>query len=75
MKYLVMLMIVCVGGCDSAISDKLSKNDIEMARCICKKLQKELWVVEREGDRIHFKCDDGQQLSHTDKSYTEGCNR
>lgn len=51
-----------------------SKQDVEMARCICKRQQSELRVVRRDGPSgIEFVCMDGKAWKHQDSDYSEGC--
>lgn len=68
-KYLFLLLVLT--SCE-----KLTKADIDMARCICGLSGAKLKFVERKAyGGIDIKCSDNVQWSHPDESYTEGCSK
>ena len=72
MKYFILIFLITAGCIEVK---KLSSRDVDLARCICKKSEKELRVVKREGHDIYLQCADGTQWKHEDDSYTEGCSK
>jgi hypothetical protein len=82
----LLIVVLFLMGCDG-YKQVPSKEDIEMARCICKRdANSSLKVVETYqygffnddhdgGDRIEVHCMNGYHGAHYIKSYSEGCSK
>lgn len=74
MKYLMLVAALFLSGC-SLFDFTVSKDDIVMANCICKKHDKGVaTMIMREGGLIQFRCDNRvETITHYDRTYTAGC--